>query len=198
MPMRRSSPWLIGLLAALATPAWGQARVASQAMSVIGSAPQICNMQSPTLGSSGQVNFRAVTGNLLQIDTLVDPTTLAARAATATLSFDAVCNFPHRIRLESQNNGLWQADSGLNEPAAGFAYALPYRASITWGEVNGTLTADANVRRITEQRFFIDQATAGAIELRIAIDAGASNIRANAPVLAGTYGDTLRIFLEPN
>lgn len=166
-------------------------------MPVAGSAPQICTMEQATLAAGSQDNFRTLAGNLLQIDTLVDPRTLATNAASAQIEFAAVCNFPHRIRLESENNGLWQTDGSMNQPAEGFAYALPYQAALTWGEVNGVLSADANVRRMSERRFNIDQATAGAIELRITIEPGASNTRANAPVLAGYYGDTLRIFLEP-
>jgi hypothetical protein len=68
---------------------------------------------------------------------------------------------------------------------------------MTWGNVNGSLNADAQTRRVTDQRFNIDQATAGQIDLRLAIASGASNIRDNAPILAGDYTDTLRIFVEP-
>lgn len=180
-----------------AVPAFAQTTVVSRAMPVTGNTPQVCALQNARLAQGSQVNFRALTGNLLQIDTLVDPATLATNAASASVEFAAVCNFPHRIRLESQNNGLWQTDGSMNQPADGFAYALPYRAELTWGEVNGALDANANVRRIAERRFNVDQATAGEVELRILIEAGASNTRSNAPVLAGFYRDTLRIFLEP-
>lgn len=182
---------------AAAVPAFGQTSVVSRAMPVTGNAPEVCTLQRATLAQGSQINFRALTGNLLQIDTLVDPATLATNAASARIEFAAVCNFPHRIRLESQNNGLWQTDGSMNQPADGFAYALPYRAELTWGEVNGALDANANVRRIAERRFNVDQATVGEVELRILIEAGASNTRSNAPVLAGFYRDTLRIFLEP-
>jgi hypothetical protein len=33
--------------------------------------------------------------------------------------------------------------------------------------------------------------------IRLDVDAGATNARANAPLVAGVYGDTLRITLEP-
>ncbi|MGH6652312.1 MAG: hypothetical protein ACREB7_14410 [Sphingopyxis sp.] len=198
--MRRLAHLATSLTAAATlwvAPAQAQTTVVAKSMPVTGNAPQVCTLQRARLAQGSQVNFRALTGNLLQIDTLVDPTTLAANAATAEVEFGAVCNFPHRIRLESQNNGLWQTDGSMNQPADGFAYALPYRAELTWGEVNGALDANANVRRIAERRFNIDQATVGEVELRILIEAGASNTRANAPVLAGSYRDTLRIFLEP-
>lgn len=198
--MRRLALLATGLTAMTAfsaAAAQAQTTVVAKSMPVTGNTPQVCTLQRAKLAQGSQVNFRALTGNLLQIDTLVDPTTLAVNAASAAVEFGAVCNFPHRIRLESQNNGLWQTDGSMNQPADGFAYALPYRAELTWGEVNGALDANANVRRIAERRFNVDQATVGEVELRILIEAGASNTRANAPVLAGSYRDTLRIFLEP-
>jgi hypothetical protein len=37
----------------------------------------------------------------------------------------------------------------------------------------------------------------GDLRLRLDIDAGSTNVQTNAPIIAGSYGDTLRIFLEP-
>lgn len=85
----------------------------------------------------------------------------------------------------------------MSSDAVGFAYALPYLARVSWGDRNGELDADAKIRRLADNRFNIDQATAGEMQLQIIVQAGASNVRNNAPVLAGAYGDTLRIFLEP-
>jgi hypothetical protein len=198
--MRNFALLTCALVASLAYPtasALAQSEEASANMAVTGSAPQICSLQPANLAAGNQVNFTSVTGNLLQITALVDPTTLAANAASVVVSFEAVCNFPHRISLESENNGLWQTDGSLNQPADGFAYAVPYEAEVAWGEVRGRLEANANVRRISEQRLNVDQATSGEVELRISIQPGASNTRVNAPVLAGFYRDTLRIILEP-
>jgi hypothetical protein len=180
-----------------ASPAIGQTPVASRQLPVTGSVPNVCALQQASLSSGVLNNFRGLSGDTLQIATLIDPTTLAANSASAQIEFSAVCNFPHQIRLESQNNGLWHTDGSTSNTANGFAYALPYVASITWGNTSGALNADANIRRITEQRINVDEATAGQLKLKILIAAGASNIRSNAPVLAGVYGDTLRIFLEP-
>lgn len=180
-----------------AAPAIGQTPVASRQLPVTGSVPNVCAMQQASLSSGVLNNFRGLSGDTLQIATLVDPTTLAANSASAQLEFSAVCNFPHQVRLESQNNGLWQTDGSTSNAANGFAYALPYVASITWGDASVALNADANIRHITEQRINVDEATAGQLKLNISIAAGASNIHANAPVLAGVYGDTLRIYLEP-
>jgi hypothetical protein len=188
---------LLSLMVAVNSPALGQTPVASQQMAVTGSVPNVCSLQQATLSTGVLNNFRGLSGDTLQIATLVDPTTLATNAATAQLEFAAVCNFPHQVRLESQNNGLWQTDGSTDSRITGFAYALPYVASITWGDVSGELNADANIRHISEQSIYVDEATAGQLRLNISIVAGASNIHSNAPVLAGVYGDTLRIFLEP-
>jgi len=180
-----------------APPASAQSTVATKTLPVTGNTPPVCAVAEPRLRSGNQINFRGLAGNTLQIDRMVDPATLAVSAASVDVHFDAVCNYPHRLRIESQNNGLWPTLQRTQPPAPGFAYAVPYRATMTWGNVNGSLNADAQTRRVTDQRFNIDQATAGQIDLRLAIASGASNIRDNAPILAGDYTDTLRIFVEP-
>jgi hypothetical protein len=184
-------------LAAGTMPAAAQTRVATATMPVVGSAPQICAIQPPRLAPGAQVNFRGLSGETLQIDRMVDSTTLATNAASAQVQFDAVCTFPHRLRVESQNNGLWRTSETAAVPAAGFTYAVPYRAELSWGGNNIALDADAIARRVSEQRLLVDEPSAGTLQLRIVIQQGASNVRANAPVIAGYYGDTLRLVLEP-
>jgi hypothetical protein len=186
----------IGLLVATDSAA-AQSSTDIRNFPVSGNAPQVCAVQAPRLAAGAQINFRGLSGNTLQIDQLVDPSTLATNAASADIQFDAVCNFPHQIRVESQNNGLWQTIERGATPPDGFAYAIPYRATVSWGDVTGALDADARVRRIVEQRFNVDQATAGVILIRVVIEAGSSNTNNNAPLVAGFYGDTLRLFVEP-
>lgn len=194
--MARLAPLSV-LIALAAQPACAQSAVATQALPVTGSAPQICAIAEGDLQASQLVNFNGLSGDTLQITQLLDQQTLAARPASATLSFSAVCNYPHQIRIESQNNGLWPTDGRLAASASGFASALPYDANVTWSDRSGTLRTDAIVRGSREQRITLDQAAAGTLTLRLAIAAGASNNGSNTPVLAGVYGDTLRIFLEP-
>jgi len=188
---------LMGAALALPCSALAQLAPLQQTMPVTGNAPQVCSIQPARLGTGGLVNFRGLDGDTLQIEELTDKRTLAARPASVTLSFAGVCNFPHRVRIESQNNGLWPTDGRMTTQAIGFAYALPYHARLDWGSASGDFLADAKVRRLNEQRVSVDVPTAGDLNLRIEIDSGASNIRSNAPVLAGVYGDTLRIYLEP-
>jgi hypothetical protein len=197
MAMRGVSLTMMATLAMAASgPAMAQAQSVSRSAPVIGNAPNVCVLQQPRLAQGAQNNFRGLNGNTLQIDTLVDPATLAARAASAELRFDAVCNFPHRLRIEAQNNGLWRTE-GLALPPQGFAFAIPYQASLRWGTGTALLNADAQIRRIHEEQIILNQPTAGEVQLRVDIAPGASNVQNNAPVIAGNYGDLLRVTLEP-
>lgn len=170
---------------------------AVRGLPITGFTPQVCTLAGGELQAGQLINFNGITGDTLQVTQLLDQQTLAARPASATISFLAVCNYPHQIRIESENNGLWPTDGRLVVDATGFASALPYVASLTWGNSSGQLQTDALVRSSRAQRIDVNEATAGTVTLRLAIPAGASNNGVNAPVLAGVYGDTIRIFLEP-
>lgn len=195
--MRRAATIVAATLTAGIAPGMAQTRVATAVMPVVGSAPQVCTLQPPRLSPGAQVNFRGLSGETLQIDQMVDSATLATNAGSAQVQFDAVCTFPHQLRVESQNNGLWRTSETATRPAPGFTYAIPYRAELSWAGSNTALDADALARRVSEQRLAIDEPSAGTVQLRIVIQQGASNVRANAPVVAGYYGDTLRLVLEP-
>lgn len=194
----RSGTALIVIAAALwSAMADAQSQQAVKTMPVIANAPQVCAVQEPQIASGRQVNFRGLNGSTLQIDRLVDPVTLSTNAASAEIRFEAVCNYPHHLIIETQNNGLWQTSERPGRPAEGFGHAIPYRATLSWGSENVRLDADAKVRRINDRSIFIAHATSGDISLRLEIDPGATNERANAPLLAGYYGDTLRVTVEP-
>jgi hypothetical protein len=186
------------LLAAL-TPgmAVAQGTTSTRTMGVSANAPQVCAVQAPQLAAGAQVNFRGLNGTTLQIDRLVDPTTLSTNAASVEIAFEAVCNYPHRITIETRNNGLWQTSERPATPASGFGYAVPYTATVRWGASNLQLNADAKVRRIQDRSLRIDQPSSGSILLRLEIQPGASNGSQNAPLLAGYYGDTLSLTVEP-
>ena len=53
------------------------------------------------------------------------------------------------------------------------------------------------MRAAAEQRITVNGASVGDLRLRVELQQGASNGEANAPVVAGIYTDTLRIYLEP-
>jgi hypothetical protein len=177
---------------ACATGAHAQA---AHSFDVVATIPEVCAMEEPTLSSGSLVNFRGLNGTTLQIDELTDPATLATRAASASVSFSAVCSFPHNLVVESESNGLWR--SGTRAAPGGFADAVPYLAQLRWGPVSGNLQADATSRRTNQLTIGVDQAVTGEIIVDLDIQAGASNVRANAPLIAGAYQDTLRITVEP-
>ncbi|MBF9151518.1 hypothetical protein [Novosphingobium jiangmenense] len=196
--LRASSRLAISTMLCLwAGHAAAQQAPAVRALAVTGVTPQVCTLAAGDLQAGQLVNFNGVSGDTLQVTQLLDQQTLAARPASATISFSAVCNYPHQIRLESENNGLWPTDGRQASDAPDFATALPYGASLSWGNASGQLQTDARVRGTRAQRIDVNEATAGTVTLRLAILAGASNNGVNAPVLAGVYGDTLRITLEP-
>ncbi len=184
-------------LALIAAPAAAQSLTATTTMPVTGSVPQVCAMQQGSIQSGSLVNIAGLDGDTLRIIQFVDPSTLSVKAASATISFDAVCNFPHAVRVESSNNGLWPVDGRITQVPGGFAYAVPYTAQVTWGLANAQFSADAKTRRIAQQTINVAAPAAGQLNLRIEIAEGASNVENRAPVIAGTYVDTVRIFLEP-
>lgn len=195
--MRSGAAFLVIAAALAPATAAAQSQPATKTMPVIATAPQVCAVQEPQVASGRQVNFRGLNGSTLQIDRLVDPVTLSTNAASAEIRFEAICNYPHRLIVETQNNGLWQTSERPGRPAEGFGHAIPYRATLSWGLENLRLDADAKVRRINDRSIFINHPASGDILLRLEIDSGATNDRANAPMLAGYYGDTLRVTVEP-
>ncbi len=187
-------------LALIAAPAMADSLpslTATQAMPVTGNVPQVCAMQQGQIQPGSVVNIAGLDGDTLRIVQFVDPATSSVKAASVTVSFEAVCNFPHAVRIESANNGLWPVDGRITAAPAGFAFAVPYSARVDWGPANSRFDADAKTRRLSEHVINVDTAVAGQLNLRIEIAEGASNVENRAPVVAGTYTDTVRIFLEP-
>ena len=183
--------------ATLAFPASAQSLVASKDMPVTGNVPLICAMQTGQIQPGSANNVVGLDGDTLRIAQFVNPDTLSVKAASATVRFEAVCNFAHAVRIESANNGLWPTDARITQAPAGFAFAVPYSASLAWGPANGQFVTDAKSRRLVEQVVNVDTPVAGELSLKFDIAEGASNVETSAPVVAGFYSDTVRIFLEP-
>lgn len=194
--MRSLSSFVLASLA-FAAPALAQSQPNSQNLPVTGSVPQICSMEQGRIASGGLNNIAGLDGDTLRIIQFVDPSTLSVRAASATISFDAVCNFPHAVRIESQNNGMWPVDERVSDRPAGFAYAVPYTADISWGPISTQFATDGKVRAQNQQTIVVNDPVAGQFTLRLRIADGASNVETRAPLVSGTYVDTVRIFLEP-
>ena len=192
--------WALLTGAALAFACGASASAATSAslpFSVSGTAPQVCALSNPVLSSGALVNFQSLNGTTLQLSQLANPQTLATNAASATVTFDAVCNYPHQIVLESQNNGLYRGGGVGAPPPPGFADGVPYTASLTWGTITSQFFVPATTRQTTQDRVAVPTATAGTLQLTLSVQAGASNLSANSPLISGVYSDTLRVTVEP-
>ena len=195
----RAAPTLLAAAALVCTgsAASAQESSATETLGVNGSAPQVCTIDTARIRAGELINFVGLDGDTLRVIDLTASDDLSAQAASAELRFDAVCNFPHRVRLESQENGLWPISGPVSPTSPEFATALPYLVRLNWADRTQLLEVDARVRRNRIVFTDIDAPAQGEMELRVEIDAGASNTQIGAPVLAGAYSDTLRIYLEP-
>jgi hypothetical protein len=195
--MDRSKLPLLAVAAAMFAPLDAIAADLTGTVQTSGNVAQRCLFtQLPTLRTDKPaVNVNGLNGSTLVIAQLTDPENLSVRAASFGVGFDAMCNYAHRIVVESENNGLWR-DIATPVPP-GFADAIPYTATLTWGDVNTTFQADATTKHIADFSVSVGHATEGQIELFMQILPGASNAQAFAPLLAGIYRDTVRVTVEP-
>ena len=195
--MRTISLFILAALAGTTPALAATTNTAITTLPVTGSVPRTCAMAEGKIAPGSLNNIAGFDGDTLRIIQFTDPATLQVRAASVTISFDAVCNFPHEVRIESQNNGLWPIDGRVSDRPAGFAYAVPYSARVNWGPADAQFDANAKVRSQNFKVVAVNDAVAGEFRLRIQIEEGASNVETRAPLVAGTYADTVRIFLEP-
>lgn len=175
----------------IATPVLAQDQAA---VGLVGSAERMCVVGLPSQGEGALTNFDTPSGTVFGITTLADPATLSTRAATITLTMNAMCNSIHRVLIGSENNGLWRA--GIGATPSGFASAVPYRANLVWAEQEYALTAEAASRQGVEEEILVGGANVGPLLIEFSINTGATNAGVGAPLLSGEYSDVLRITLE--
>lgn len=164
---------------------------------VTGDVPDQCLIGDPGLAAGAPaINIRSTSGQVVSIDELANAESLSSNGTDVTLSFDAVCNFPYRVTLTSQNNGLWRQSTATPTPV-GFANAVPYLAEIAWDESSAMLDADARSRQPKDAGFAPGQPSASGLSLRLRVLPRTTNVTANAPLVAGDYRDVLTITLGP-
>jgi hypothetical protein len=175
-------------LGALA-PAAEQASIA-----VTGSVERMCILNAPQFNSSASTNIASSSGSEVRIANLSnDDMTTQATRFTAQLA--AMCNVSHLLTVTSDRGGLWRDPAGAAPD--GFANAVPYRAKISWNGSQETLSANAQSEGEAAQSLAIDQPGTGDIDIEFSIDQGATNAGTGAPLLAGSYNDTLRVTMVP-
>lgn len=164
---------------------------------VTGEVPDLCILGDPRIdGGGGSINIESVVGRIVRIDTLADPSSLSTRGTEANLVFDAMCNYPYQVSIESRNNGLWRQTTDTPTPV-GFANAVPYLATVSWNEESAELDADARTRMPKAAGFSSLVANSGELGLKLRILPGTTNTLAEAPLVAGDYGDIITITLGP-
>jgi hypothetical protein len=187
----------VPLVAVAQTSTPATARVSVSPFGVDAAAPQWCAITTGGRGlttAGANVNASEPAGSEVRIVDLVDTSTLSTRAATLNFGVDAACNYPHRVTIRSQNNGLRR-----DTPATGvgIASAIPYTASVNWGDVDLSFFADAvNVTQV-ERVVATTQAVSGQLSVRVAVVAGATNLGPNRPLGAGEYSDVISIEVGP-
>ena len=182
---------LVVSMACIAAPAWAQDQAT---VTLTGEADQMCTVGQPTQSIGALTNFDTPSGSVFGITRLADPETLSTRAATITLSMDAMCNTIHRVVIASDNNGLWR--QGVTTAPSGFGSAVPYTANLVWADQQYPLTAEAASRRSVEEEMLIGRPNTGEMLIEFEINAGATNAGLGAPLLAGEYSDVLRVTVE--
>lgn len=199
--MFRPSSLLVPALALLLAPSPAAAQAKTNRdeadYQVVGQTPVICTLTNAGAGATGLVNFRSIDRNVFEIDQMVSQASLSTQAASFELTLSGVCNSAHVIRLESLNNGLWQLSQIPATRPQGFGTAVPYEVSARWSDQLAQLSADAGVRETRRLSVPVANPASGNLTLHFEIRQGATNLFANAPIIAGSYTDTLTVVLEP-
>lgn len=195
MAVSVSSVSLITLVASAGLAAPGV--IDSKDMGVSANTPDVCIITNQSTGRIRPlVNTTSAGNTAVEITTLIDIGTLSTAAAQADITFDAMCNYPHKINIISDNNGLFRPINA-NRSVDGFASAVPYTANVSWGRQTLVFEANAKTRRSTQADLLVGEPTAGQIVLKFNVLPGATNVQNGAPLAAGIYSDIIRLSVEP-
>lgn len=186
---------LLPALAALATAGTAHAETAPGEVQILAQAHQKCRLDPQVRLRGAATNLGALSSTGLSLADLTAPDVAAARPAQVQFAFSGFCNGPHRLVLESANNGLWR--TGSLGAAANLAQSTPYTVGARWSDRPLLLNADARSRRRAEAILHSNAPAGGALEISFTIDANASGLGDSVPLAAGRYSDLLRISLEP-
>ncbi|HEY1836180.1 MAG: hypothetical protein WBQ17_03375 [Rhizomicrobium sp.] len=191
--MRLTRTALLAAVALLAAPL-AFAQVPQKAtITATGSAAQICTLGAPQVNVGAATNVQSVSGSTVMLSDLADDNSFSTKATDFTATFAAMCNFNHKLTVSSDYNGLWLVGGIGTHP--GFADAVPYQATFSWGGQNGSLTATAASESEVDSPIDVNQPAAGNIVIHFEVDQGATNGGNGVPLVAGTYQDILFVTL---
>lgn len=199
MQMARLSPmvWIIcGALASSAAVA-APGTIDQRDMGVSASAPDVCIISNQNNGRIRPlVNATSAGSAAVEITSLIDRGTMSTAAAQVEVTFDAMCNFPHKLNVISDNSGLFRPINAAPS-VAGFASAVPYTADVSWGGQTLAFEANAQRRGLSQADILVAEPAAGSIVLQFNVLPGATNTSNGAPLAAGIYSDVIRLTVEP-
>jgi hypothetical protein len=174
---------LVVALSGDASLAYAQEVIANAASQVEigGSAGRVCRIDAPTTLRAANASFAPSTVNSGQITIarVVDPITGVAQSAQISLSFEAVCNVAHAMRVRSANGGLTREEGKVE---GSFASLVDYNVVARWAGQTGS----QEFRGISGQILLpIEDGAAGSLELDVQTRPG------TAPLATGRYSDAL-------
>ena len=164
-----------------------------QTINLTATSPKFCQFTSvpgfsATINASGTALIGTSTVN---IDTAASSSGIMNDFAFR-FTANATCNAPSKFHLSSLGNGL--KPSPVPTVSSGtFLNQINYQASGTWnGGTASALTTTGGAGPATST----DRLQAAAVAGQVIVDVTAV-LNTSAPLLAGTYADTLRLTLEP-
>lgn len=193
------SPYYLAIVATLVASAATAAPglIDTRDMGVSANTPDVCIISNQNNGRIRPLVNATTSGSAaVEITSLIDRGTMSTAAAQVEVSFDAMCNFPHKLNVISDNNGLFRPINAA-QVVAGFASAVPYTADVTWGGQTLAFEATAQRRGLAQADLIIAEPSAGSIVLQFNVLPGATNAQNGAPLAAGIYSDVIRLSVEP-
>lgn len=184
----------LGLALAVAVPAGVWAQSATQNVSLTASVPKFCKYDSVS-SFTGTINIGSTSYNTssstVEISAGANATGIMQDWAF-TFNAQATCNFASTIQLTSLGGGL--RPSPVPPISAGtFLDKLDYTANGRWSSsAAAALTTVGAAGSVSSSLRPVGAASSG----NVTVDVGAV-VNTTAPLLAGTYSDTLRITISP-
>lgn len=127
----------------LGLPATAQDTQSSK-LSLIGNVAKICSFQSPTVSGDGAAVNQNMADASITLNAFVG-TDGAHQAHNLSIVFQgAMCNYAAYLGLQSARGGLHPSTTGT--APAGFANAVNYTATATWGSGAGAATTTLDTR----------------------------------------------------
>lgn len=172
---------------------------ASTDLSLSANVPNTCYIASlaPTsmpsnVNGTSSVSTTSAAVTISYQNELADSNTAIALQKTVTYGLSAYCNYAsHNVAIKSVQGGLVTANN--QNSAGGFDHRINYSANFTWGSVTPTITTAGNPDNGSAEPAVDNQIAA--LPTNVNSTLTITTIAGTRPLVAGSYGDTLRLNL---